>query len=185
MSSGTSTPSWPTTTTDPVAPCPYRRRLLASDRDRRGDDLGWNPWRELAARPHIRLGIRHLPEGTGGGIYARRGRRAAIIIDRRLTQTERNAALTHELVHDERGGGTSVQGMPPAWAPVVRRDEQTVHRETARRLVPLDQLADFCDRQADLGQGVSPDDVAEEFDVPRWVAEHALDNLTRHERDQP
>ena len=36
-------------------------------------------------------------------MYGRKGERAAIIIDPKLSQAERAAALAHELVHDERG----------------------------------------------------------------------------------
>lgn len=48
--------------------------------------------------------------------------------------------------------------------------------------MPVEPLAAFCDRMADLGEGVGPDEVMGEFDCRRRVAEAALDNLTRHER---
>ena len=144
--------------------------------------MPWNPWRALRSREHILFGLGDLPNAAGGGVYARRHGRTIIMLDRQLTRTERNAALAHELVHDERGGGAWADGMPDSWRPRVAIDEKQVDREVARRLVPLDRLADMCDRLAHLGEGVTPWLVADEFDVPEDVAATALDLLTEHER---
>ncbi len=136
--------------------------------------MPWNPWRALRSRTHIVFGLAVLPDRTGGAVYWPRGGRAALIIDPRLSRRDRNAALAHELVHDERGGGADHAGMPPSWAPVVARDEAAVDQEVARRLVPLDELVKFCEVAVLLDLGVTAFDVAEHFDVPEPVAARAL-----------
>lgn len=125
-----------------------------------------------------------LPESTGGAVYIRQGHSAVIVLDTSLNRVERNAALAHELVHHERGGGSHDSDMPRGWRAVAAREEMWVDREVARRLVPLDTLAELCDRTADLGEGVDPWMVAEEFDVTEAVARQALEELMRHERGQ-
>jgi hypothetical protein len=82
--------------------------------------------------------------------------------------------LAHELVHDERGGGADLPGMPSSWGDVVTRDEKTVDDEVARRLVPVDQLARFVAARCSLGEGGTAQDVADEFDVPVELAARAL-----------
>lgn len=143
--------------------------------------MAWNAWRELRARPHITFARRDLPDGVHG-VHVQRDGRTVVLLDRSLDRTARHAVLTHELIHDERGGGADYHGMPALWRPRVAIDELQVHRETALRIVPLAELAAFCDQQADLGHGVGPDEVMAEFECTRRVAEDALDNLTRHER---
>jgi hypothetical protein len=139
---------------------------------------GWNPWRGLRDRDHVRFRLDQLPDETGGGIYARReDGRAAIIIDRRLTQIQRRAALAHELVHDERGGGVPDQGMPEMWGAVVDREEARVNDEVARRLVPRPELIEFVMGMLDIGLSVGAADVAEQFEVPGEVGENALHQL--------
>jgi hypothetical protein len=142
----------------------------------------WNPWRELRRRTHIVFRLAVLPDATGGGVYWARGGRAAIIIDPRLRQVERNAVLAHELVHDERGGGAADPCMPASWGPVVARDEAAVDQEVARRLVPPEELAKFCEVLALLDVGVTAREVAEHFDVPESVAGDALRMMPRHRR---
>lgn len=136
--------------------------------------MSWNPWRALRSRPHIVLRFAALPADTGGAVYWPRGARAAIVIDPALRRRERNAALAHELVHDERGGGADKEGMPASWSPVVVRDEAAVDREVARRLVPPEELAKFLEVMELLEVGVTVYEVAEHFDVPEDVACEAL-----------
>jgi hypothetical protein len=107
-------------------------------------------------------------------MYARAAARAAIVIDPGLGRRQRKAALAHELVHDEWGGGCEHRGMLPTWHPVVSRDENRVHDEVARRLVPIAELEAFCQHRADVDGGVEPAAVAEEFDVPWEVAARAM-----------
>ena len=134
----------------------------------------WNPWRALRSRTHIVFRLAPLPAETGGAIYWPRGSRAAIIIDPALSQVARRAALAHELVHDERGGGADLEGMPGSWSAVVMRDEAAVNAEVARRLVPPAELAEFCRMMVALELPVSALDVAEEFQVPEAVAALAM-----------
>lgn len=136
--------------------------------------MAWNPWRALRSRTHIVFRLAPLPVETGGAVYWPRAGRAALIIDPRLPRRERNAALAHELVHDERGGGADLGEMPPSWAPVVARDEAAVDQEVARRLVPPAELAKLCEVLDLLDIGVTAVEVADHFDVPEPVADVAL-----------
>jgi hypothetical protein len=87
-----------------------------------------------------------------------------ILLDERLTQVERNAALAHELVHLERDWPCRAD-----WA-----EEERVHDEVARRLVPLDVLHRWLvPRELDEAQ-VEAWHVAEHFHVPEPVAERAV-----------
>jgi hypothetical protein len=142
-------------------------------------DVAWHPWAELRRREHLVFALKRLPGVTGGAVYGRRGARAAILIDPELGRRQRKAALAHELVHDEGGGGCEYEGMLPTWHPVVSRDENRVHDEVARRLVPLAELEAFCQHRADVDGGVEPAEVAEEFDVPWEVAARAMQLLAR------
>jgi hypothetical protein len=131
----------------------------------------WNPWQALRERTHIRFKLDRLPDGLGA-VYGRRGERAAIIIDSRLDQTERRAALAHELIHDERGPAPI--DVPASWRPVLVKEESAVNREVAMRLVPLDTLAIYVGSLAEMGRGVTALEVAAEFDVPEEIATRAL-----------
>lgn len=133
----------------------------------------WNPWRELRYRRHIAFSLTDLPATTGGAVYvAWPNGDAVVLIDHRLDRTHRNAALAHELVHDEWGiddhGNDS-----HLWSPVRTRDEQRVDREVARRLVPLDDLEQVVSLAEADGVALEAWEVAEEFDVPIAVAERA------------
>jgi len=139
----------------------------------------WNPWAALRARPDLEFGLAELPAVLGGAVYAPQPEGwAAIVIDRGLDQRRRRAALSHELVHHERGGGCPTDDMPVQWAPVVRREENVVAAEVARRLVPREELRAFVERMtvSELG-GASARDIAEHFDVPDEVAALAVHQL--------
>jgi len=125
----------------------------------------WDPWRAARSAPHLEVTFARVPEGA---VWRRTGAGDVITIDRRATRRERRALLTHELIHAERG-----IGFPVATAATMQREEAIVRRETARRLVPPDELARFVRRRADV-EPVTADLVAEEFDVPRDVAVEAL-----------
>lgn len=134
---------------------------------------GWNPWRALRGREHLDFRLAPLPHDLGA-VYWPRGRRAAIIIDPSLTRAERNVALAHELVHDERGGGCDGSWMPAGWQVIVARDEGAVQREVARRLVPPAELAEFVSRRMDSDLETTPAEVAEEFDTTWQLAELSM-----------
>ncbi|WP_280489564.1 hypothetical protein [Nocardia farcinica] len=92
----------------------------------------WHPWRHMRdAYPHIRISCReHLPPDlraawTTDGIY----------LDRALGQAARRCALTHEIVHLERG--------PVPRNPVLAAAEERIVADiAARRLIPLAALTD-------------------------------------------
>ena len=87
-----------------------------------------------------------------------------ILLDDGLTQVERNAALAHELVHLERGW--------PCRAPWA--EEERVHDEVARRLVPLDQLHRWVVERERSDLNVEVWEVADVWWVPDVVASCAL-----------
>lgn len=128
----------------------------------------WNPWRALRARETARLRFRSVHPSAGRGYVEVRGGLEVITLDHDLTSVERNAGLAHELVHLERG-------VPEIGCPELLRakEEAAVRRETARRLVPLDELRSFVAARAELG-AVTARDVGEEFEVPIDVALEAM-----------
>lgn len=127
----------------------------------------YNPWRELRALTDVELRWAILPDHFGGAIAVVQAGRRVIVLDPRLDRTERRAAVLHEVIHHQRG-------LPPRRCPedLRAKEEETVRRETARRLVPLDQLRTFAAARAELGP-VTVDDVAEHFDVPASIAAEA------------
>lgn len=143
----------------------------ATNRDLMG--TAWNPWRELRHRRHITFGITDLPGATGGAVYVVwPNGDAVVMIDRSLDRTHRNAALAHELLHDE-WGLAEHDNRSPLWQPIRARDEQRVDREVARRLVPPDELEQVVSLAEADGIALEAWEVAEEFDVPLAVAERA------------
>lgn len=93
-----------------------------------------------------------------------------IALNRTMDATERRCVLAHELAHWERG--------PVPCTPwLAAKEEATCDLIAARRLIPLDALADlaWCDN---LGQA------AEELDVTEDVLACRLDHLTDSERDR-
>lgn len=89
----------------------------------------WHPWRVLRSREDVGCSIVDLPDGTAGQVWFAT-QRVEIASD--LLQRERRSALSHELVHLERGpcGGCSA------------REEQAVQAESARRLIPFADLVE-------------------------------------------
>lgn len=113
----------------------------------------WNPWRELRLRPNVTFIRKPLPPGAGEAVCALwPDGDAVVVVDTKLLRRQRNEALAHELVHLERGAGSSTQ------------EEGRVHREVARRLIPLDVLRLWVDRRVASDLTVTPFDVAEDFD---------------------
>lgn len=129
----------------------------------------WNPWTTLQHLDYVELKRRRLDDADALLLPG-----PVIVLDTRLDQSAANAALAHELVHFARGGGVSVVGMPPQWAVVAAREEIIVDRVVADGLVPAALLRVYLARRASISEPVSIRDVADEFDVPLWVAEIAL-----------
>lgn len=119
----------------------------------------------------------------GGAFYARRGDRAAIVIDPDLDQIHRRAALAHELVHDERGMAR-VTGGPAGLSVVTGREEARVDIVVAQRLVPAEHLADMIRARVDI-EPITATVVADEFEVPVAVALAALQLLAHRSGTDP
>lgn len=137
----------------------------------------WNPWGEADRQPDVIVTFKVLPDWTGGACVTYIDGWAVVTIDPRLGPQDRDAALTHELVHAERDrgrGATLNRSMPSSWHAVEAREEHIVNREVARRMVDLDDLEEFVDGMCSLGLGVGPDEVAEQFEVTPQVARDAL-----------
>lgn len=118
----------------------------------------WHPWRTLREQyPHLRVvTTRHLPAGRHGyndGRY--------IWICTSLNQVQRRCALTHEIIHIERG-----------IFPADAAEEALVERLTATRMIPFDELlsAFRWHRHPD------PAEMAEEL----WVTVDVLDTRMRY-----
>jgi hypothetical protein len=139
---------------------------------------GWDVWGELRRRRHLVLEFDELDPGERGRIDDMPNGYRQITLDTRLTQRERRASLCHELIHDERGI------LFPACTPlaVIAKEEARVRDATAERLVPLDLLDDFVRwRVIDFGR-VHWRDVADEFEVPEYVARRAMEILEQRVR---
>lgn len=129
-------------------------------------------WGELRRRSHIDLEFADL-DGQVGRIDDLPNGRRRITLDAGLCQTDRRAALAHELVHDERGI-LFTRSTPIA---VIDKEESFVRDETAIRLVPVDILEDFVTWLILDNGSTTWREIAEEFDVPKYVAERALELL--------
>lgn len=88
-----------------------------------------------------------------------------------LTSAERRSTLVHELVHAERGD------VPCGDDALDARQEARVEREAARRLLPIDVLADV------VTWAVDPHEAAAELDVDVDVLTARLSSLTRAEQE--
>lgn len=91
-----------------------------------------HPWRRLRELAEWTLEWAHLP---GDVVGLTDWTRHTITLDRGLLQAERRSVLAHELEHVAR----EVAPLDP----VLRaREESAVDQAAARRLIPLDRLAD-------------------------------------------
>lgn len=106
---------------------------------------------------------------TGGGRWEQLPDGTHVVtLDTALGRRDRNAVLAHELIHVERGIGWGA-----ATAATMQHEEAQVRRETARRLVPIEELSVFVAARAE-NEPVTAELVADEFDVPVAVAALAL-----------
>lgn len=142
------------------------------------DTGGWDVFRHAHDQPDVHLALAPLPT-SGGALLEPLVAGALIVVDPRFDGPERRERLAHELVHLERGGGIDHPDMPDCWRPVVEREEDTVHDEVARRMIPPAVLRSYVDGVVACGGGVGADDIAREFSVPFHVAARALDLLGR------
>jgi hypothetical protein len=139
--------------------------------------VGWNPWRVLRERPHLELAWALLSAGKGRiEDKAAGGRR--ITIDARLDRRNRSATLGHELVHDE----LNLLWPPGTPAGIVEKGEQLVERVNTGRTIPMGALQGFVDRAVEMGEGVTAEMVAEEFDTTVRLADLALRLLAQDPR---
>lgn len=135
---------------------------------------GWRVWAELRRRTHIDLAWAHLV-GRDGQLEELGAGRRRITLDSRLDAMSRRAVLAHELVHDERG----ILYTDDTPLGLIRKEEALVDAETCRRLVPLDELDTLVRHVVADGGQVTWREVSDWFDVPRDVAERALEQLLR------
>lgn len=127
----------------------------------------YHPWRALSRMTHITFGITRLPAGQAWWLPDEQ----AIVLDDRLNRVQRRCALTHELVHAERGDRTCV-------TPVLEaRQERRTHAEASRRLITLDDLFDGL-----LWAGWNDHDLAAHLDVDMPTLRLRCDVLTASER---
>jgi hypothetical protein len=129
---------------------------------------GWDPWAAAAGLPRLEIWFGDVPQGA---VWHRDDEGDHITLDASASRRERRALLAHELIHVERG-----VGYPLASSATMQREEAIVRRETARRLVPPAELAALVARLEAL-EPITADLVADEFDVPAYVAAEALEAL--------
>jgi len=132
----------------------------------------WHPFRALRSREHITFKIHPSADLAGGGYYARAGIDVYIVVSPDMTPEERRCVVAHELVHDER----RVTERAGATRATMAKEEAQVRAETARRMVPVEELAEWAWGRAEIGP-VMLEDVAAEFAVTPPVALAAIRNL--------
>lgn len=133
------------------------------------ETVGWNPWRELRAREHLRLTWAPLRPGRGRIEQLPAGFRR-ITLDITLNRQERSEVLGHELIHDE----YDLLWPPGTPKALVVKGERFVERTNAERSIPLGALEEFVRRRIASDLEVTALDVAEEFDVTEQLAALAL-----------
>ena len=125
-----------------------------------------HPWRRLRDRPDWLLEWALLPPGLMGSTCHRR---RVITLDLRLSQAERRCTIAHELEHVERG--------PMPSDPILAaREEESIERAVARRLVTIRALGDA------LAWARTRDEAAEELWVDVATLEARLRSLHPAER---
>src|SRR5206468_3378224 len=125
------------------------------------------PGRDAAERyPNITIRRADLPFAHAAFFP----RRDLILINRLLSRRGWRCALAHELVHLDEGHPQ------PSSETLERRQESATDRETARRLISLDELADA------LRWALGPEEVADELDVDTAVIRTRIRHLTPAEK---
>ena len=124
----------------------------------------FDPWGALRRLTHIHIAFIRMPDGVPGRTDGLR----VIWLDSRLQQVERRCALTHELVHLERGHDGCQEP----------RIERQVCAETARRLIPVDDLCKHAAWTSNVNE------LADELWVTERVVTDRLQSLTPEESAQ-
>lgn len=122
-----------------------------------------DPWGRAARLDGWRVDWAWRPQRLG---VTRWGERR-IILDITLSDRLARCVLSHEVIHAERGPS-------PRWA--MAREEEIVSRESARRLIPLEQLGEA------LAWTLCADEAAEELWIDRPTLLARLRSLTPAER---
>lgn len=137
----------------------------------------YDPWPVVEARPDVTVAWTPVARYMGGGFTIRRDGHTIIALDPDLPVVHRRAALTHELVHDERGGVHDPADGPDAWGAVVAREERAVDREVVRRLAPRPAVLAAVRRLLGDHGWVTARALADELELPEHLAALALDEL--------
>lgn len=126
----------------------------------------YDPWQDLAVHwPDVEVRIEPMT-GTLLGVLAY----PVIMLRAGTSAAQRRCTLTHEIVHLERG----VDDCGP-WS---AREEQLVHREVARRLIPLPALTAAA---RELGADGDVTRLAQALAVDRETLRYRLAALTPEE----
>ncbi|HEY2043269.1 MAG TPA: ImmA/IrrE family metallo-endopeptidase [Jatrophihabitans sp.] len=131
----------------------------------------YDPWLDLNQNwPHVDLVVESMSGDLLGEV---RGDGAVIALRADTSGAQRRCTLAHEIVHLERG-----LPVDDSW---LYREEALVHRETARRLIPLAELG-----AAIRAAGGDHDRaaLAQALDVDRDTLDVRLADLQRWERVQ-
>jgi hypothetical protein len=110
----------------------------------------------------------HHPSMGRGSIEDRGDGVLRLYMNPGMDQVTRRCVLGHEVTHGERG--VLPIDAPPA---LRQKEEETVDRIVAKRMVPLDELRAFAAARGEFGP-VTVAEVCEEFDVTPDVALKAM-----------
>ncbi len=119
--------------------------------------LRYSPWRDLASRPHLHLLVAPTGDPDVWGYFE--PDTSTVTIDSGCDQVERRCTLAHELAHVDRGDEAHHTADYPEAERQTVRDEAAADDLAARRLIPLDRLADALMPDDDLWRAAADLDV--------------------------
>lgn len=131
----------------------------------------YSPWAHVHRLPDVLVVLDDLEHADA---YWEPDERV-ILLDRRLGQAERRCRLAHELAHLEAGDELCAHG--PDAHRLGGRQERRADALAARRLIPLDDLADA------LAWALHVGEVAEHLHVDGRTVRARLRSLTDAEKD--
>ncbi len=123
----------------------------------------WHPWRAIRERPDITVKWERIPGRLGE--WCQRTKTMTLHPDQ--SQRQRRCTVTHELIHAERGH----------YGVCRSTVERAVSVEAARRLIPLDRLADALVWSQDEWE------VSEDLWVDVPTTRLRIETLTQAEKD--